>query len=89
MGRFDDITVESDFIAVLGRNGEGRPLFRYSRWAMTFGVFRSHRMTPVEKELILLMMDKYYGGKNPDLEERKAEVLAFLNYEIDEDVFCS
>jgi len=89
MSKFDGITVEDTLAARIGRNSEGRVLFRYNRWTMDYGVYRSPRMTETEKELILLRMQLLFEGKVDDLEERKAQTLRFLNYETDQDTYCS
>jgi len=89
MGRFDSIIVEEDETAFVGRNPEGRVLFRYNRWSMDYGVYRSPRMTESEKDLILVQMDRLFEGKVEDLEERKSQVLHFLNYETEDDIYCS
>jgi len=81
--------VEDDGVALVGRNVEGRVLFRYNRWSTDFGIFRSSRMTVVEKDLVLLQMDRLFEGKVPDLEEKKTNVRRFLDYETDQDTFCS
>jgi len=87
--RFHGIVVEEDGTGLVGRNHEGRVLFRYNRWSMDYGVYRSHRMTESEKELVLLRMQLLFEGKVDDLEERKAQTLRFLNYETDQDTYCS
>ena len=89
MDRFAGMMVEDDGVALVGRNVEGRVLFRYNRWSMDFGIFRSSRMTLVEKDLVLLQMDRLFEGKVPDLEEKKTNVRRFLDYETDQDTFCS
>jgi len=89
MDRFAGMMVEDDGVALVGRNVEGRVLFRYNRWSTDFGVFRSPRMTAVEKDLVILQMDRLFKGKVPDLEEQKSNVGRFLNYETDQDTFCS
>lgn len=89
MGRFDGITVTEDKTAFVGRNAERRVLFRYNRWTMEFSVYRSPRLTEIEKECILLQMDRLFKGKVHDLEERKMHVLKFMNYETEEDTYCS
>ena len=89
MDRFAGMMVEDDGVALVGRNVEGRVLFRYNRWSTDFGIFRSSRMTVVEKDLVLLQMDRLFEGKVPDLEEKKTNVRRFLDYETDQDTFCS
>lgn len=89
MGRFDDVTIAEDKTAFVARNSEWRVLFRYNRWTTEFAVYRSHRMTETEKELIMLQMERIFRGKVPDLDGRKAHVMRFLNYETKEDTYCS
>jgi len=89
MDRFAGMMVEDDGVALVGRNAEGRVLFRYNRWSTDFGIFRSSRMTVVEKDLVILQMDRLFEGKVPDLEEKKSNVRRFLDYETDQDTFCS
>ena len=89
MRRFEGIKVFEDKTALVGRNSEQRVLFRYNRWTTEFSVYRSHRMTEVEIECILMQMDRLFKGKVPELAERKFKVFQFLNYETDEDTYCS
>ena len=89
MNRFEGIRVEEDETALVGRNPEWRVLFRYNHWSKHFGVYRSPRLTEPEKEFIVIQMDRLFKGKVPDLDERRIKVLQFLNYETDEDTYCS
>lgn len=69
--------------AIIAVNGDGRVLFRYNTVTGSFAVFRSHRMTPSEKEFITFFYETNIAGADvPDM-------TAKLNYETEGDVLCS
>jgi hypothetical protein len=85
MEYFEGIYVEDHDNCLIGRNEDERVLFKYNKIVHQFSVFRSHRMTDREKEFLLLMADRFSDKSNID----KDEFLKFLNYEIENDVYCS
>jgi len=91
MGRFDGIIIEEDDIAIVGRNSEMRVLFRYNVVSCDYGVFRSPRMTETEIDLIIIQFKRLFMDKmsSSDINKRKTEMLAFLNYQTDQETFCS
>jgi len=83
---FDGITVSEDDDIIVARNVDGRVLLKINLVANRMYSFRSKRMTGEEIEFCLLMMEKFFPV---DLDpEKKEELLRFLRYETDGDVYC-
>jgi hypothetical protein len=86
MEKFSGILVYQEGHIVFARGVSGRVLFRFNSRGMTFGLFRSSRMTDDEMEFCLLMMDKYIPSLT---EEDKVNCIKFMKYESDTNIFCS
>lgn len=84
--RFSEIVVFEEGPDIYARNGDGRVLFRYNKIVKQLSLFRSHRMTEDEKVFCLLMVDKY-GSKSEGITREQA--LKALNYEIEQDLYCT
>ena len=84
--RFEGIEVYEGGHLIVSRNAEGRVLFRFNRISSDFGVFRSKRMTDNEIDFCLMM----YERLSPDYsKENASDLIEFIRYEKDSDVFCS
>jgi len=82
--RFKDILVIDDESDIIGKNVDGRVLFRFNKMDRSFAVFRSPRMTDAEVEFCAIMFERL-----PTMTDMtKAEIISALRYEIDEDVYC-
>lgn len=83
-------TIFEDVTLVVGRNPEGRLLFRYNRAEGSFFAFRSKRMTVDEKQLVAVMFRKWVPSLDGQSEEEAMKKLNdFLDYRVEEDVFCA
>lgn len=84
--KFEGIEVYEGGNLVVARNGEGRVLFRFNKISEEFGIFRSKRMTEAEIEFCFMMYEKLYPHYS---EEKAADMLEFIRYKKDSDIFCS
>ena len=84
--RFEDILVFENGPDIYAKNGEGRVLFRFNRIDASFAAFRSPRMTDDEKEFCIIMLGRL--GSKRSITTRE-ELRKALDYEIDEDLFCT
>jgi len=84
--KFAGITVFEDEIAIWARNAERRPLFRFNKLRQEFGVFRSKRISEAEVEFCLQMFEKLVPSES---RSRRSRLEAFLNFELDQDVYCA
>jgi len=84
--RFDGILVFEDGPDIYCKNIDGRVMFRFNKIDASFAVFRSPRMTRDEKDFCLIMFDRLWSSRTVSTRE---EVRKALDYEIDQDLFCT
>jgi len=83
-------TIFEDETVVLGRNPEGRILFRHNRVEKSFFVFRSKRMTKGERQLVSVMFERYVEFSDEPSRKESVKMLSdFLDYRVEGDVFCA
>ena len=86
VNRFEGITVFEDGPDIFAKNKDERVLFRFNKIDASFAVFRSPRMTDGEKDFCLLMFERFGSKRSLTTKEKLRKA---LDYEIEEDLFCT